>query len=737
MATHRQPSFAAGELAPTLWGRVDLDRYAAGARAVENFWVSKHGALVSRPGTTFCADLGPASDPVPRLAPFLVSDGEHRLVVFRPNLVDIFKGGSRITGLGAPFTAADLPKLRFVQSGDVMTITSGRLAVLELIRSPGDPDTWSYGTLPTPAPYAARRPVLYSPRSDTFGKDRDGARAWRWWVTVVERQPDGTLRESRPREVTSYFRFLGSGPNTWHVGLSDELAHDGWAIVDRDHPVVCDVRTMRNPAQGAADVVSTRLYRGRDGIAGLVAEVYGPQTLSAEHDVIDPALALCDFGDEPDYTRQPPKITDPFAVLLPGGATRYESPRAIAYFDARLVLGGTSERPMALWASAVDDFGNFDTFIPPKASDAAELHLAGRRREEIRWLLGLETLLVGTSGGIWQVAGFAGDQPGEARLQTEVGASALEPLVVGSDVLYVADRGSRVVALAYSTERRGYGVRDLTILASHLVDGHRIVSWAHAPEPAGLVWCVRDDGVLLSLTYEPDHGVVAWARHTTAGAVLAVATVPEGDEDAVYLVVKRSVGGESRYLLERLASRRVGELKEFVGLDSARQRTVVLVGQQDLALGGFEHLEGTTPRALVNGVVVDATGPVEGGVARFPGQPGMLRVAVGLPYTCRLETLDLPAGKDRPKIVQKTVWEVEASRGMWTGAGAGLWAGDAKTPLTEWRQRVVADEYSAMALHTGDVEVRIASRYGEHGRVVLEQRDPLPLTVLGLTREGQ
>jgi hypothetical protein len=59
-----KPSFAGGEFAPSLYRRVDLARYATGARRLRNFIVHPHGGVSNRAGTHFqgqeCKSAGSA-----------------------------------------------------------------------------------------------------------------------------------------------------------------------------------------------------------------------------------------------------------------------------------------------------------------------------------------------------------------------------------------------------------------------------------------------------------------------------------------------------------------------------------------------------------------------------------------------------------------------------------------------------------------------------------------------------
>jgi len=70
-----------------------------------------------------------------------------------------------------------------------------------------------------------------------------------------------------------------------------------------------------------------------------------------------------------------------------------------------------------------------------------------------------------------------------------------------------------------------------------------------------VVWAVRDDGVLLSLTYVRELGILGWAHHDTLGEIESVCCVPEGTVDAVYAVVKRTINAQTKRFVERFGNR--------------------------------------------------------------------------------------------------------------------------------------------------------------------------------------
>jgi hypothetical protein len=64
-----QPSYAAGELAPALYARADLDKYHQGAKLLRNFFVWPQGGISNRAGTMFVGRCKDSSHPV-HLIPF-------------------------------------------------------------------------------------------------------------------------------------------------------------------------------------------------------------------------------------------------------------------------------------------------------------------------------------------------------------------------------------------------------------------------------------------------------------------------------------------------------------------------------------------------------------------------------------------------------------------------------------------------------------------------------------------
>jgi len=162
------------------------------------------------------------------------------------------------------------------------------------------------------------------------------------------------------------------------------------------------------------------------------------------------------------------------------------------------------------------------------------------------------------------------------RQQTEHGAGSPPPVVIGNTALYYQDRGPTVRDIAYRFDDDSYTGNELSILSQHLLVGNTISEWAWAQSPFGVIWSVRSDGKMLGLTYQREHQVWGWHRHETDGLYESVASVQEGAEDAVYMIVNRTIDGNTRRYIERFHSRSFTDVRDAFFVDSGLSLDVPL-----------------------------------------------------------------------------------------------------------------------------------------------------------------
>ena len=311
------------------------------------------------------------------------------------------------------------------------------------------------------------------------------------------------------------------------------------------------------------------------------------------------------------------------------------------------------------------------------------------------------------------------------RPQGYVGASNVQPAVTENSALYAQAEGGHVRELTYD---KGGALRslDVSLLATHLFDYHSIVDMAFSKGPTPILWAVRNDGVLLGMTYLPGQQVIGWHQHNTAGTFESACCITENGESALYVIVCRSVSGITRRYVERLKTRYFATLADAFCVDSGLSYS----GAPTSTISGLNHLEGKTVSILADGAVHPPRTVVAGGVTL---DAPASKIHVGLPIIADLKTLPLilqaeALGQGRFKNINKVWLRVYRS--------SGVFVGPSFDKLTEAKQRTTEPYGSPPALKTDELEVVTLPAWTTDGAICVRQSDPLPLTVVSMTLEA-
>ncbi|MCK5604941.1 hypothetical protein KAR91_23830 [Candidatus Pacearchaeota archaeon] len=135
-----KPSFSAGEITPTMDGRVDLEQYNDGAELLQNMIVHPYGGVSNRPGSNYVADAYSATEiHVTRLVPFTFSVTQAYMLEFSHNRVRVFKDGALVTGGTSSFATTysydEIWDLDFAQSADVLYVAHRAHAPAKISRT--------------------------------------------------------------------------------------------------------------------------------------------------------------------------------------------------------------------------------------------------------------------------------------------------------------------------------------------------------------------------------------------------------------------------------------------------------------------------------------------------------------------------------------------------------------------------------------------------------------------------
>ena len=433
---------------------------------------------------------------------------------------------------------------------------------------------------------------------------------------------------------------------------------------------------------------------------------------------ISNGLSFVDNNYEADTSDTPKEDWNPFADG--------NHPATVAFHQQRLVLGGTASSPQSFYLSRTGDFENFRKSRPLMDDDPVEYVLASGSIDAVQWVESFGDLLVGTSGAEYKATGEGGVITAKSvniTSQSYWGSAGLAPIIVGNSVLHVQRHGAHVRDLFYSLEKDGYAGNDLSVMAPHLFEGHSLVQWAYQQSPGSRVWIVRDDGVLLCLTYMKEHDISGFTRHVTDGEVLSVASVSGDNEDAVFFVVRRA----GRCFLERLAGEfgRNDPMAEAFFVDCG-----VTVRSEEAVeeIGGLEHLEGRELAALLDGSPAEGL-TVRNGKIVLPYPARVIHA--GLPYVSLLSPFPLEADTQngstlgRRRACGRCVIRLHRSVGGKHGA-----SGDVNAmydiPFLPESYGAACEPFS------GDVEINPGMGQDAEASLWIAQDRPLPFQVVAI-----
>ena len=427
------------------------------------------------------------------------------------------------------------------------------------------------------------------------------------------------------------------------------------------------------------------------------------------------------------------------AALAPGGAWSLEVaswsvargfPRVGGFFEQRLFAAGTPTQPYTFWASRIGDFENFA--IGPDDDNALEFTISTQETNIIRWMVPGRALMLGTSGEEWEISGGTnqGITPSNVKVRSHTthGANNVAPLRVGAVVLFIQRAGKKMRELKFNFDIDAFNAADLMLLNPDITGEATVVDMAYQQEPTSIVWVVLSDGTLLSLTYEPDQNIWAWARHNTGatGKFRSVAVIPNPqlDRDRVFFLIERTINGVTRDRFEFMdddvsfINPSLGDLHEWLKVDSAVRFNE---GVATNTVATLDHLEGETVEVLADGIrrtpVVVSSGSIT-----FDGAAANV-IDVGLQFSSTLETLR-PGVPDQQNNILAFFKRWAKSVALVLNSGPGQ--------TTNGDNAITELESPAPALFSGFRPVRIFG-HDEDAGIVINIDQPYPLTILALT----
>lgn len=769
-----QASFNSGEWSPNLFARVDMQKYKSGAALLENFFIDYRGGASTRPGTKYVIQAYISSTQV-RVINFQASFTVGYALEFGNGYIRFIYQGAPVVEATVAITNATqaancvltipghtyiIGNWIFVQAVNGMTQLNNRyfsvLNVAGNLVTIGDLNGGSINSTGysayTSGGTSARIYTIASPyvSTDDFRLIKY-AQSTNQMILCHPNHPVQVLTLISATNWTIVPMVTGAtiaAPTG--VVVTTTIAGAGWSYSYVVTAIDSKGQESTQSVGGTLTAQSLRLVAGSNVInwnpvAGAVAyNIYeaiisnaGTVPAGSQYGFIGSALSttFVDSNIGPNFSQTPQLNQTPFSVN--------GNPTVPGFVQQRLVLAGQTNTPATFYMSQPGQYFNFNITNPVIASNAVSGTLVSGALNNIKSIVGSSAgMIILTDKASWVVNGGSSGSAITpisivANPQSFVGANDVPPIVANYDILYVQAKGSAVRDLAFNIYFSVFTGTDISIMASHLFYGFSIMEWAWAEQPYYLAQAVRNDGLLLSLTFLKEQEFVGWTHYTTLGTYESVCSVTEtlssgGSVDAVYCVTRRTVNGNVLRYIERFAERSfpLGVISAWC-VDAGLQYS----GGATTNFQGAEHLAGLTVTGLADGnVITPFTMPVSG---QFTLPVAASVVTIGIGYTCKLQTLPLDLGEPTVQGKVKKIMSVDIR----VKDALGLSIGSSFSTLVPMKDLVIGNVSSTLTgqpsqvitgLVSGDAQTFLDPTYTVPGQYAIQQSLPLPATVLGV-----
>jgi len=721
-------NFSGGEASPSILGRADTTPYYAMGETLENVLVTHYGSAMKTPGTKYVArtkDMDKAS----RLIPFIFSSGDSYILEFGDEYIRFFRNGGSIVE-----TAKNITDITQADPA-VVTIAGHGYSDGDVI------DIESVGGM---TELNNKRFLVASATSSTFElQDEDGNDIDSSGYTAYA--SGGTAE--RVYEIASPYA---------HGDLSELKYTQQGDIMYIAHPDYAPRKISRTAvatfsiAEITYDTITFPPFLSINTTATTMtpSATTGSITITASTAVFSASLVgsyiQLTHSTKTGYVKvtaytDTTHITATVVVTL-GATTATEDwywgawsgvqgyPTDCKFYEQRLYWCATALKPLTVWGSVFGEFENHKDGADD--DDAVSYTLGSVQIDKIRWMYPTSVLNCGTSGGPFILSSGSSSGPITAtnisvKQQNENGTSTVSPVRIGTFIYYPERSGRKLGQFAYSLDIDGYITEDITYLSDHIL-GTGVTEMALQNYPYSILWCVRSDGKIATMTRQLKNDVKGWTRQVMAGTdakAKSVAVIPNDSEDQVWLVVERTINEVTTKYIEYYAPHELSALDDAWFVQSG----VEYDSTATTTISGLDHLEGESVQILTDGSVHPNKTVTNGAVSL---EWSAEHVILGLGYTATIKTMDLDiasieqSAQGRVKDISKMTIRFKDSIGCKYGDGT-------TTYVLPFRTSAMAMD-EAVPLFTGDKEVFFPSGHNKNKHIYIYQEQPLPMTVLAI-----
>lgn len=277
-------------------------------------------------------------------------------------------------------------------------------------------------------------------------------------------------------------------------------------------------------------------------------------------------------------------------------------PSANSLYEGRLWWTGKT----GIWGSISDGFESFDEAVEGD-SGAINRDVGSGAVDNINWMLPVARLILGADGAELSCKSSSLDEPltptnFQIKPDSTQGSAAVGAARIDKKGVFVQNGGTRVFELDRG-DAIDYSAKDLTVLIPEICEAG-VSRMAVQRKPDTRIHCVLADGTVAIGVIDRAENVLSWSDVSVRdGDEIVDVVVLPGDlgsgEDAVYYAVARQVSGATVYFLERwaLESECIGET-----LNKQADAFIEYTQSASTTITGLGHLIGEDVVVWDNGI---------------------------------------------------------------------------------------------------------------------------------------
>jgi hypothetical protein len=689
----KQNIFNSGILSPKLHSRDDLKQFNNGVADANNFVCSRYGPLEKRVGTNFIWDLENPGESVFFL-PFIFSIKQSVLLEFLDKKIRFYTFDGKDFGpiadpdnagkqyeIETPFTADQLDDISYVQSLDVIYLAFADRVTPPYTLSRYANNNWVLEEFVTEdGPYLDQN---YTTSRTMTIKDKDQS------SSTIELS-GFTLGQA---DIGRWIRITTPRYNENTYAYEDKTSYGKISAVAEDGASLTVTWSYRNYIdEDDQDWMTTATSEWQLG-------VWHTATGNSEYPVTYPT-----------------KVT---------------------IHQQRLTWAGMTDRPW-VWTSnsfAYKNYAPSDYEGTVADTNAISYDISTDKVSDIFWLKSVKHLLIGTElGELRMYSSGTALSPSDvvANRESSYGSFNAEPIVNDDNIVFIQRLQRTLRSLSYDYNQDAFVGPELTVLAESLTSGG-IKKVVFQKEPNNTYWCLKEDGTLLTLTYDKNEEVRGWSRSTLAGEdikIIDIAVLPSNtyQQDMLLLAVERVINGETKRYMELLSKNFTLDVTqaEACFLDCS----VRIQSEESFdVVSGLDFLEGLTVRVTDEGAVVGDFVVTDGEITL---DYEVNDIWVGLPYEASFETLerDFQDKQISTKMSKLRVYNLKVYVERTIGVTVARLSKGTEAVLDIFNPSSETD--TAPELLTGRFRVDVPSAWDCDYRLKIISEPGLPCTVSGI-----